>query len=106
MDPKRTKKKLFKEFPPVSTAEWEQLIRADLKGADYDKMLTWKTGEGFNVKPYYRQEDMSQLEWLKDFASRYHTNGSSRKPGNNWIIRQDFPMTDVKEANAYEIGRA
>ncbi len=30
-------------FPPVTTAQWEALIQADLKGADYDKRLVWKT---------------------------------------------------------------
>jgi len=26
-------------FPPVTTAQWEALIQADLKGADYDLSL-------------------------------------------------------------------
>ena len=30
---------MWEEFPPISTAEWEAAIRADLKGADYDKKL-------------------------------------------------------------------
>ncbi len=29
--------KLFTEFPPVTTQQWEEKIKADLKGADYDK---------------------------------------------------------------------
>ncbi|MBA4182190.1 MAG: methylmalonyl-CoA mutase small subunit, partial [Anaerolinea sp.] len=45
------------EFPPVSTAEWEATIQADLKGADYEKRLVWKTDEGIAVRPYYRAED-------------------------------------------------
>jgi methylmalonyl-CoA mutase len=49
---------LGSEFPPVSTPEWEALITADLKGADYDKRLVWKTDEGIAVKPYYRKEDL------------------------------------------------
>lgn len=28
---------MWEEFPPISTAEWEATIRADLKGADYAK---------------------------------------------------------------------
>jgi methylmalonyl-CoA mutase len=49
---------MWEEFPPVSTAEWEAAIRADLKGADYDKKLLWRTGEGITVKPFYRAEDL------------------------------------------------
>lgn len=48
---------LLEEFPPVSTAEWEAAILADLKGADYEKRLVWKTEEGIAVRPYYRAED-------------------------------------------------
>ena len=35
--------KLFAEFPPVTTEQWEEVINKDLKGADYDKKLVWKT---------------------------------------------------------------
>jgi len=46
------------EFPPVSTEAWEQIIVADLKGADYEKKLVWKTEEGLSVRPYYRAENL------------------------------------------------
>jgi methylmalonyl-CoA mutase len=44
------------EFPPVATATWEDTIQKDLKGADYEKRLVWKTDEGIAVRPYYRAE--------------------------------------------------
>ena len=53
-----TEEKLFSQFPPVSTEQWEAVITADLKGADYQKKLVWRTTEGFNVRPYYRAEDL------------------------------------------------
>ena len=34
---------LLQEFPPVSTQSWEEVIRKDLKGADYAKKLIWQT---------------------------------------------------------------
>ena len=43
---------LFNEFLPVSTEEWESLIIKDLKGADYEKKLVWKTDDGLKIKPY------------------------------------------------------
>ncbi len=49
---------MWEDFPPNSTAEWEAAIRADLKGADYDKKLVWQTEEGIAVRPYYRREDL------------------------------------------------
>ena len=53
--------KQFQEFPPVSTEEWGNKIREDLKGADYNRKLVWKTNEGFSVNPYYRKEDLQEL---------------------------------------------
>ncbi len=50
--------RLRDDFPPVPTADWEAAIHADLKGADYEKRLIWKTEEGLAVKPYYRREHL------------------------------------------------
>ena len=57
-----SKEKLFSDFPSVSTQEWMDKIMVDLKGADYEKKLVWKTNEGFKVKPFYRQEDLEGLK--------------------------------------------
>ena len=40
-------KQLMAEFPPVTTAEWEEVIAKDLKGAYLTKKLVWRTMEGF-----------------------------------------------------------
>ncbi len=53
---------LEKEFPAVPTAAWESVIAKDLKGADYDKKLVWRTEEGLAVRPYYRKENLGELE--------------------------------------------
>ena len=53
---------LGQEFPAVPTAAWEAVIAKDLKGADYDKKLVWRTEEGLAVRPYYRKEDLVGLE--------------------------------------------
>jgi methylmalonyl-CoA mutase len=47
------------DFPPVPTADWDAAIRADLKGAEYDKKLVWRTEEGLAARPYYRAEDIA-----------------------------------------------
>ena len=54
-------RKLFTEFPPISTPEWEQAILKDLKGADYAKKLIWNSPEGIPVRPYYLSEDLDKL---------------------------------------------
>ncbi len=53
--------KLAQEFPPVPTSRWEAAIAKDLKGADYEKKLVWRTEEGLAVRPYYRSEGVAGL---------------------------------------------
>ena len=48
---------LFNEFSTVSPAAWKQKIQVDLKGADYNDSLIWKSNEGIHVKPFYTSED-------------------------------------------------
>ncbi|MFW6202831.1 MAG: methylmalonyl-CoA mutase small subunit [Marinilabilia sp.] len=89
---------LFKEFPPVSTKEWMDKVTADLKGADFEKKLVWKTNEGFNVRPFYRQEDLKGLEYLENLPGEFpYVRGT--KVHNKWRVRQDITVTDAKEAN-------
>ena len=57
-----SKEKLFSDFPGVSTEAWMEKITADLKGADFEKKLVWKTNEGFKVKPFYRQEELGRFK--------------------------------------------
>ena len=59
-----SKEKLFELFPPVPTEKWEEAITADLKGADYERKLVWRTDEGFKVRPYYRAEDLKAIDFL------------------------------------------
>ena len=47
----------FSEFPQISDKAWKQQIQADLKGGDYNELLTWTSPEGIVVKPFYSAED-------------------------------------------------
>ena len=49
-----SKEKLFSDFPGVSTEAWMEKITADLKGADFEKKLVWKTNEGFTVRKTWK----------------------------------------------------
>lgn len=98
MDDKLKSAKLFSEFPAVTTKQWDEKIIADLKGADYEKKLIWKTTEGINVKPYYRAEDLEQLEYLNVPPAEYPFVRCT-KTNNNWEIRQDIEETNPERAN-------
>ncbi len=53
---------LFDEFNEVSAAAWKQKIQVDLKGADYNDTLLWKTDEGITVRPFYTKEDKTNVK--------------------------------------------
>ena len=95
--------KLFTEFPPISTEKWEEVINKDLKGADYDKKLVWKTIEGFNVKPYYRAEDLEGLEYLNSNPSEEPFVRGKKADNNVWDIHQDIRESDPEKANGFAL---
>ena len=92
--------KLFTEFPPVPTEVWEEAIVKDLKGADYQKKLVWRTMEGFSVQPYYRDENLKGLKNVGGKAGEFPFIRGT-KDNNTWLIRQDYLVkNDFKKANA------
>lgn len=91
---------LLDEFLPVPTSDWESVIHADLKGADYDKKLVWKTEEGIAVRPYYRQEDLPGVDSAPgQFPFR-------RGVSQSWSIEQggDIPASAVNASRWHENG--
>lgn len=93
------REKLFTEFPPVPTEKWEEVITADLKGADYERKLVWRTGEGFNVRPYYRAENLEGIHFLGSQAGEFpYVRGT--RANNHWRVHQTVTVACPKEANA------
>ena len=90
---------LFEEFPPVSTQQWMDKITADLKGADYNKKLVWKTNEGFEVQPFYRAENMGEVSFLNSLPGEFPFVRGTKKTNNEWLVRQSIAVTDLAEAN-------
>ena len=90
--------KLFAEFPEVSTEAWEAAIAVDLKGADYERKLVWRTTEGFNLRPYYRAENLEGLETLGTQAGEFpYLRGVSGD--NSWLTHQTIAVKCPKAAN-------
>lgn len=93
------KEKLFTDFPAISTEEWMAKITADLKGADFEKKLVWKTNEGFKVNPFYRSENIEGLKTTDALPGEFpYVRGT--KEDNDWYVRQDITVVDFKAANA------
>ena len=101
------KEKLFTEFTAPTTQEWLDKIEVDLKGADFQKRLVWRTNEGFNVQPFYRREDLKDLKTPDALPGEFPFVRGNKKDTNEWYVRQNIAVTDVagdwlsaaKEAN-------
>ncbi len=94
------KEKLFGEFQAPTKQEWLDKIQVDLKGADFEKKLVWRTNEGFNMQPFYQREDVLKLQTPEALPGEFPFVRGNKKDNNLWYVRQDINVSDVKEANA------
>ena len=94
------KEKLFTEFQAPSKQEWLDKIQVDLKGADFEKKLVWRTNEGFNMQPFYRREDIEGLQTPNALPGEFPFVRGNKKDNNVWYVRQDIVVENAKEANA------
>ena len=93
------KEKLFTEFVAPSKQEWLDKIQVDLKGADFDKRLVWRTNEGFNVQPFYLREDVEKLKTPESLPGEFPFVRGNKKNDNEWYVRQNIKVDDAKTAN-------
>jgi methylmalonyl-CoA mutase len=80
---------LFSEFSPLSKAEWEELVRKQSEGEDYEKKLNWNTLEGFTVPSYCTPEDLANLK--RKIQSPVQNSGQ-------WTCTE--PVFDAKPSDA------
>ncbi len=80
-------KLLFNEFDAVTSKQWKQKIQFDLKGADYNDSLIWKTNEDIDIKPFYH------IDEFKDSFKLSNTKATQ------WKICQSIFVADVKKSN-------
>jgi methylmalonyl-CoA mutase len=99
----------------VTTQEWIDKITADLKGSDFNKKMVWKTGEGFDVMPFYRKENIKNLNHIdgflplvlrgdvtttsRDKGVKNHPGRGIQEIGNKWLVRQNIKVSDYPAAN-------
>ncbi len=86
-------------FPPIPVTAWEEKIQADLKGADYEKKLIWKTIDGLKIKPYYTKKDTDQISYLEANPGSFPFTRSCFENNNKTANRQLIDIADPKAAN-------
>lgn len=97
--------KLFGEFTPPSTQEWLDKIEVDLKGADFQKRLVWRTNEGFNVQPFYRREDLKTMKTPDALPGEFPFVRGNKKHDNEWYVRQNIEVIDPKVESPLEMAK-
>ncbi len=74
---------LFSDFEKVSSKQWKLKIQADLKGVDYQTLIT-HTLENIDIKPFYHHDSFKAFEQLS--PQKFH-------------ITQSLEIHDEKIAN-------
>lgn len=91
--------KLFSEFQAPTTQEWMDKIQVDLKGADFQKRMVWRTNEGFDVMPFYRRENLAELKAVNSLPGEFPFVRGNKKDNNIWFVRQEIKADCPKAAN-------
>lgn len=88
-----TTEKLFSGFEPITRNQWKTKAIEDLKGAEFDKKLVWKTDDGFQVQPFYTEEDLSANSFLSEQQRFVATTK------REWTNYTQVAVSEVKTAN-------
>ena len=87
---------LFDAFPPITAEEWRAKIEQDLKGQPFDQ-LVWRTGEGFDLQPYYRREDLdAEQQFLRTVPGQYPYRRGNQFNAQDlgWQVIQEIRLSD------------
>ena len=94
------KEKLFSDFAAPTRQQWRDKIEVDLKGADYQKKMVWRTNEGFSMEPFYLREDVEKLATVNALPGEFPYVRGNKAACNSWYVRQDIKCESAKQANA------
>jgi len=90
---------LFAEFPSTPLEHWIEKVNKDLKGADFQKKLVWKTLDDLEINPFYTSENIENLSYLKDFHNLNLNSSNPQEGPRSWIIYDKIPVSSKKNAN-------
>ncbi len=86
--------KLFENFPQISKETWLNQVSKDLKGKNFDETLVWHSLEGFDINPYYAEEDLQNLPITAIQEAQ------KSKVSTSWQNRQLIKYTSSKVTNS------
>ena len=88
---------LFANFDSSTFAQWKAQAIKDLKGKDFDETLVWQTPEGFDLQPYYTDEDLQRTDSKEIEAAQMRSN-------SGWLNLQTIIFESESLTNSRLIG--
>ena len=84
---------LFSEFSQITKEAWLNQVTKDLKGKNFSETLIWQSLEGFDIYPYYAQED------LKNLPIKAIQQAQKSKNSASWENRSLIKYINAKDTN-------
>lgn len=88
----------FDEFPTPTFEAWRAQAEATLAGVPFGEKLVTRTGEGIDIQPIYRREDLAGISNLDTLPGQPPFVRGTRAE-NSWEIAQEIPYGFPKEFN-------
>lgn len=85
---------LFSEFPQITKEAWLNQVTKDLKGKDFNETLVWQSLEGFDINPYYAEEDLKNIPIVAIQEAQKNDTSTS------WQNRLLIKYSTAKETNS------
>jgi len=89
----------FSQFENKTKKDWIGLAQEEIKKASPGKSLNWETQEGFSINPFYTPEDISGLDYLKNYRNLLSDQSAdSNRPGG-WHYMERLQGGNDKKIN-------
>ncbi len=89
--------KFYESFPTADKPSWSKAASAEIKGADPDETLKWKTPDGLVFKPCYDKTDADQLSLVDRYA--LNEKPAYAQDARHWHNMPEVLPTDEVAAN-------
>ncbi|BDD05156.1 methylmalonyl-CoA mutase family protein [Aureibacter tunicatorum] len=90
----------FSEFSPTGKDAWVEKVIADLKGADFNKKLVWKTENGQQIQPFYTKEDLPEEDYTSIIQNSLKTDFASDPSPRQWTNFMKINVESNEQAHA------
>lgn len=89
----------FSQFEYKTKKDWIRLAQEEIKKAGPGKNLNWETQEGFSMDPFYTLEDITGLDYLKNYRSLLAVPSTDTGRPGGWHYMERIHGVNDKKIN-------